>query len=310
MSVKGIIKNVDEYAVHDGPGARSLVFIKGCFLRCKWCQNPELLDPRPEIWFQKHRCVGCGKCQEACPAGAIDLQAEKRIDRTKCRGVECAGCVEVCPAKAYEIVGYEITADELHKWIAKYKWFYDNSKNRKGGVTLSGGEPLYQPEFSAEVLRLCQENSIHTCVESCLYQRYELLWKIVSKCDLLICDVKHMDSKKHKEGTGVSNELILETLKRLCDDYRGEIYVHIPLIPGYNDNKENVAQTLEFLHPLKQVVGVDLLPFNIFPAAKYEALSQDWELEGVKTQTHDYLEKLKRIVDSYNRFQCTIGGKW
>ena len=307
--VKGIIKVVDEMAVHDGPGLRSLVFLKGCTLKCKWCQNPELLDFRPEIWFHKLLCKKCGQCKEVCPAHAIDLDSdEKRINKAKCIGIECFKCVKVCLNNAIQVVGYEITAEDLYKHIAKYKFFYEHSNS--GGVTLTGGEPLHQAEFAAEVINRCKENGIHTAIETSLYASYETLWKVVNCCDLIMCDIKHMDIKKHREGTGAPNELVLENLMRLNHDYKNEIVIRIPLIPGFNNDEDNIVQTLEFLRPLERVKGVDLLPFNVFPVAKYEALSHDWDYLGVERQSDECLDKLKGIVESYERFRCTIGGLW
>lgn len=308
MSVKAYIKEIEEGAVHDGPGNRSLVFLKGCALRCKWCQNPELLDPRPQIWFDKIFCKGCGQCYEICPADAINMTSRHRIDTEKCLGISCGKCVKVCPENALKTVGYEITAQDLFKQLAKYVMFYDGSG---GGITLTGGDPLFLPEFSSEVLRLCQEDEIHTAIETSLYSSYDNLWKVAQYCDLILCDIKHMDSRKHREGTGVPNELIHENLKRLNSDYKNDIYVRIPLIPGFNDDAENISRTAKFLNPLKQVKGIDLLPFNMLPLVKYEALSQDWIYGGNKRQSDEYLAELKAIVDSYNnRFRCAVGGLW
>lgn len=317
MSITGRIKVIDENAVQDGPGVRSLIFLKGCHLRCKWCQNPELIRPEAEVWIVKFLCqtkrVPCKEqCKEACPTDAIKLDSEgviEGIDRTKCIGAECAKCVTACPAGALQVVGYDITAEELHKGIAKFLPFYERSAN--GGVTLTGGEPLHQPEFASEVLKLCQEDGIHTAIESCLFAPYEDLWKVASHCNLILCDVKHMDDNKHKEGTGVSNKLILENFRRLNRDFKNDIVVRIPLIPGFNDDEDNVARTAEFLCPLEQVKGIDLLPFNPLPVAKYEALSTDWIFSGVKIQDEEYLNKLRGIVDkSCKRLRCTISGLW
>ena len=308
-SVEAYIHKVDEYAVHDGPGGRALVFLKGCSLRCKWCQNPELLKPEPEVVVMHgQRCVLCRQCEKACPVDAINLEKEDRIDRGKCLGFSCNKCVEVCPYGVYEVIGSKMTPEELYQQLAKYKIFYNNSN---GGVTLTGGDPLFYPEFSAEVLRLCQEDHIHTAIETALYAPYETLWKVVQYCDCTLCDIKHMDSKKHKEGTGVPNELILDNLKKLNQDFKGDIVVRIPLIPGFNDDEENVARTAEFLCSLRQVKGIDLLPFNELPVAKYDCLGERWVYSGTKSQSREYLEKLKGIVDFYNgRFRCTIGGLW
>ena len=308
MSIKAYIKGIEECVVHDGPGNRSLVFIKGCAMRCRWCQNPELLDPKPVIWFNKVPCKDCGKCKEVCPADAIHFDNRYRIDIEKCPGISCSKCVEVCPEHAMEAIGYEITAEDLCTQLAKYKLFYDGSG---GGITLTGGDPLFVPDFSAEVLRLCQQERIHTAIQTALYSSYENAWKVIRHCDLLMCDIKHMDSAKHKEGTGVPNELIHENLKTLNNDFKNEIVVRIPLIPGFNDDEENIAQTVEFLGPLQQVTGIDLLPFNAFPVAKYEALSQDWPYGVIERQTEEHLKRLQETINAFDkRFNCTIGGLW
>ncbi len=307
-SIKGTIKVVEESAVHDGPGLRSLVFLKGCHLRCEWCQNPELLNFEPQIWVYKFLCKECGKCQEVCPTNAIDIKREKRVENDKCLGVSCNKCVEVCPHGAMKVVGYEITAEELFQHVSKYQLFYDHSDN--GGVTITGGEPLHQAEFTAEVFRLCQERGIHTALESSLYAKYENLEKVAEHCSLIMCDIKHMDDKKHVKMTGVSNRLILENLKKLDDDFEREIVVRIPLIPGFNDDEENVRKTAEFLSGFKHVKHLDLLPFNVFPAVKYEALSTDWPYEGVKTQTDEKMEQLQKIVEEHSKLECKTGGLW
>lgn len=307
-AVEAYMHKLDEYAVHDGPGGRALVFLKGCFLRCKWCQNPELIEPEPEIMIiHGERCVFCRKCEKACPADAVKLERMGRIDREKCLGSGCGKCVEVCPKGVYEVIGYKITPEELYRHVVKYKIFF----TRGGGVTLSGGDPLFYPEFSAETLRLCLEDNIHTAIETALYAPYATLWKVAKFCNLILCDIKHMDSKKHQEGVGVPNEVILDNFKKLNQEFTGDIVVRIPLIPGFNDDEENVARTAEFLYPLPQIKGIDLLPFNELPAAKYEALGQEWAYRAAKRQPGEYLEKLKGIIESFNgRFRCTIGGLW
>ncbi len=307
-SIKGTIKIVEEAAVHDGPGLRSLVFLKGCLLSCTWCQNPELLDFEPQIWVYKFLCKECGKCEEVCPTDAINLMSEKRVDNSKCLGVSCNKCVDVCPHGAMKVVGYDITAEELFKHLAKYQIFYDNSDN--GGVTITGGEPLHQADFTAEVMRLCQTKHIHTALESSLYAKYENLEKVAQHCSIIMCDIKHMDNEKHLKATGVPNKLILENLKRLDDEFDINIVVRIPLIPGFNDNVENVTKTLDFISELRNVKQLDLLPFNVYPAAKYDALSIDWPHEGVERQTDEKIAELSALADNYKSIKCTVGGLW
>lgn len=308
MSNKAVVKAVEEYAVHDGPGGRALVFLKGCVLDCKWCQNPELIKFEPEIWFHKMLCKKCGLCQEVCPVNAINLEEDAlhRINRENCLGIECGKCVEACPYNALQVVGYETTAQELYRHLTKYKVFYQGSG---GGVTLSGGDPLHLPDFSAEVLELCQKDNIHTAIETSLYGSYENLRKIAKHCDLILTDIKHMDSGKHMEGTGVPNELILENFKRLNEDFKGEIVVRVPLIPGYNDDEENIRKTAEFIAPLEKIKGIDLLPFNVFSIVKYEALGINWVYKGAQKQSDEHLSRLFEIVKSH-KTHCTVGGLW
>jgi len=308
MSTEGIIKTVDEHAVHDGPGARALVFVKGCNLRCKWCQNPELQKYEPQIWFHKEFCKGCGLCKDICPVNAINIGSDAiyRIDREKCLGIECGKCVDVCSHKALQTTGIKITAKELWKWLAKYKCFYQGSG---GGITLSGGDPLHLLDFSTEVLERCKKDNIHTAVETSLHGTREKLLNMAKHCDLILCDIKHMDSEMHKEGTGVHNELILENLRMLNKDFPGEIVVRVPLIPGYNDSVKNIRKTADFISSLDRIKGIDLLPFNVYPVSKFEALGVKWEYSKVLKQSDEYLNKLSDIVKSY-KMHCSIGGMW
>lgn len=325
-AVKGMIKVVEEMAVHDGPGARAIVFLKGCALRCTWCQNPELIKPHPEVWFKKLLCTECGRCVEVCPTGAIKgIDKDDKWDPEKCNN--CGECVRVCPNKAWEMIGHEVTAEELYQSVARYRQFFDKSGRRmladrtesepygkdgayRGGVTLSGGEPLFQPEFTIAFLKRCKEVGINTTMETCLFAKYDVVWEAVSRCNLLLSDIKHMDEQKHKQGTGVSNEPILENYRKLNRDYEGDIYIRIPLIPGFNDDKENIRRTAEFLYPLEKVKGLDLLGFNTLAVTKYNALGKKWVHEEARRQSDEYLEELRAIVDSYGRFATTIGGMW
>jgi pyruvate formate lyase activating enzyme len=301
-----LVTDILDFMVHDGYGLRLNVFLKGCPLKCRWCQNPEAIDSEIEVAYHAKRCIGCGKCLEVCPVpGAITEDNNTRIDRTKC--TMCLKCVEACPATALKKVGEEYSVDELYAKIIRYKVFFDSSD--RGGVTISGGEPAYQKAFVLELLKKCREAGIHATIDTCGYAAYETVKEIVENVDLVLYDIKHMDEAKHIEGTGVSNNLILDNLKRLCEVGDLDIVVRIPLITGYNDDEDNVRKTAEFLKSTGKINRLDLLPFNELPADKYEAMGLKWDCGELKSQTKEDLFKLKEIVEGYG-FKVTIGGMW
>lgn len=303
---KGLITSIQDYTVHDGPGLRSLVFLKGCSLRCGWCQNPESLKGYPEIMFFEGLCAGCMKCEEVCPKGAILKGKENRIDRSKC--TLCMKCVEICPKQALKKVGIWMTSEEVLNVVLRYKPFYDGSD--RGGVTLSGGDPVFQPEFSAELLKDSREKGLHTAIETSGYVDYKLFRKITKHLDLLLYDIKHMDDEAHKRGVGVSNKIILENLRRTRKERRDlECVIRIPLISDYNDDDENVKNTAIFLKSIG-IKQLDLLPFNEFPSAKYRETGKgEWKFKDKKRQSDKLLAELKKVVESHG-LKCTIGGLW
>jgi len=302
----GWVTNIQDFVVHDGPGLRIIVFFKGCPLKCRWCQNPVNLQSVPEIEYHSSLCLDCLKCLQICPIpGAIIKDKELRIDRDKCN--KCMACVGVCLGKALRKVGEWKSVKELAETIKKYKPFFDSSDN--GGVTLSGGDPIFQPEFASRLLKSCKEMGIHTVIETCGYTKYEVLKKIVQNVDLLIYDIKHMDEIQHINGTGKSNRLILENLKRLCRETDKEIVIHIPLISGFNDDDKNITKTAEFISSLNKIKHIDLLPFNELASGSYKTLGLDWEYANTKKQSRKQLFRLKRIIESHG-LEVNIGGLW
>lgn len=302
----GLVTNFQDFAVQDGPGLRVLAFFKGCPLRCSWCQNPENVAPFPEIEYRVSQCVGCLHCLEVCPIeGAIVEDSSIRIDRSKC--IRCMRCTDVCLGKALREVGQWTSVEALSDKIIRYKPFFDGSD--RGGLTLSGGEPTFQPEFTLGILRSCKDAGIHVAVQTCGYTTYEILVEVASHADLILYDIKHMNEASHLLGTGRSNGLILHNLTRLCRESDTEIVVRLPLICGFNDDDRNVRESAQFVSSLKRIDRFDLLPFNELAAAKYKAVGKNWEYEDGKRQSDERLGRLREIVESFG-LSVTIGGLW
>jgi len=306
MDEMGWVSNLQDFVVHDGPGLRVLIFLRGCPLKCHWCQNPENQDTSPQLSYRKSLCLDCMQCAEVCPVpGAIIKDKEKRVDRTKC--IKCMNCIDACLGKALQKVGEQMSIQQVLRSVLPYKPFFDHSD--RGGITLSGGDPAFQPVFTLALLRACREHGIHTAVETCGYTKYDKLKPIVEASDLVIYDIKHMDENSHIHGTGISNRLILENLSRLCKEVDTEIVVHIPLISGFNDDEENIGEIAKFVSSLNKIRHVDLLPFNELALEKYRALGINWEYTEVKRQSSEHLARLKEIVESYG-LEATVGGLW
>jgi pyruvate formate lyase activating enzyme len=302
----GWITDLQDFVVHDGPGLRVIVFLSGCSLRCTWCQNPETQEMGSHILYHSSKCLGCGKCIAICPVpGAIIDDNNVRIDRSKC--VKCMACVRECLGKALVQVGNRVSVQEVMRWIGQYKPFFDRSD--RGGVTLSGGDPVFQSRFALKILEQCKSLGIHTVIETCGYAKYSVVKALADESDMVIYDIKHMDEKKHIQGTGQSNSLILENLKKLCEEVNTEIIIHIPLICGFNDDDENIRKTAEFIASLHRIKHVDLLPFNELASEKYNALGWTWEYAATTQQPKERLTELQKIVEPYGLEVC-VGGLW
>jgi len=290
----GTVFNIQRYSIHDGPGIRTTVFLKGCPLNCWWCQNPESQLSGREMVFWEDRCIGCGACSTICPSGAIQIKNGIPVtEKEKC--ILCGKCIEKCPALAREMIGKKITAEEIIKEVEKDLVFYEESG---GGVTFSGGEPLEQPEFLEELLNACQKKKIHTAVDTSGYVSWEILNKISSKVDLFLYDLKIMDSKRHKKYTGVSNELILENLKKLSSVHNN-IFVRFPVIPGINDDYQNIKEMGEFLSSLK-VTQVNLLPYHYIGVDKYRRLGRTYKLATTQPPSEEKLSEISAILEKFN----------
>lgn len=271
--MQGKVFNIQRFSVNDGPGIRTTVFLKGCMLNCLWCHNPESKSSKPQLMFHAGQCIGCGACVQACPLGLHSFaeNGEHRIDREKC--VACGKCVDACVG-ALEIAGKNMSVEEVLKEVLKDKAFYDNSQ---GGMTVSGGEPLMQPDFTLELFKAAKAAGLHTCIETCGFAKWELIEKLLPYVDLFLWDVKESDSGKHREFTGVPNEQILENLHRL-NASGAQIVLRCPIIPGYNDRPEHLKHIGELAEALSGVIRVDVEPYHPLGKSKSEDLGQTYAL--------------------------------
>lgn len=254
----GKVFDIKRYSIHDGPGIRTTVFLKGCSLRCLWCHNPESVEVGPELMHWPGRCTRCYACIEACPKSAItkDAAGAVVIDRKACD--LCGKCAEACLYDAMQMVGREISVEDALAEVEKDRVFYEQSG---GGVTLSGGDPFVQSAFAEALLDGCRARGIRTAVDIAGFSKNGILDRMASKTDLILYDLKCMDDARHKEFTGVSNVPIIDNLKRLAAN-RTEVWVRIPLVPGVNDDDDNIRRTIALLKSLKTIKRVGLLPYH------------------------------------------------
>ncbi|MCZ2845224.1 MAG: glycyl-radical enzyme activating protein [Candidatus Bathyarchaeota archaeon] len=291
-SKEGMIFDIQRYAIHDGCGIRTLVFLKGCPLRCLWCQNPEGLALKKQLMYFSKKCNNCGRCELVCPIGAIKRDDSRlKIDWNICTA--CGKCSETCYSQALRIVGKRVTTREVMKVIERDLGFY---KNTGGGVTISGGEPLLQSEFTLDLLKECKKNYIHTAIETCGLGKWENLKRMFPYLDLIFYDIKIIDSQKHQKATSKGNELILDNLEKLSK-IKVPLLIRIPVIPGFNDTKSEITIIINFIkEKLGNVKKVELLPYHSLGESKYNALGFKYSLEGVKSLSEEEIKPLSKIV--------------
>ena len=294
-----LITNIQGYSIHDGPGIRTVVFIKGCPMRCRWCANPENLTDTVEIGFIKKLCTGCLRCLKSCDENAIS-GGEYRILREKCTA--CGKCVKACYYGALVKYGDTMTSDEVFRKVRRDKMFYDESG---GGVTVSGGEPLTKAEFVRELFEMCRGDGIDTCVETCGYVSRGAFEKVLPVTSRFYFDLKHMDDEIHRKYTGCSNEKILENAMYLANN-GANILFRQPLIPGVNDTDENIKATAAFIKKLGyKETGIQLMPYHRAGKSKYEALGMEYEMDGTEIMAVGDIEE---IAAKYRRegVNCSI----
>lgn len=304
-NISGLIFHVIHGSFVDGYGVRTTVFLKGCPLRCIWCCNPEGQAGHPEIKFTPSECDGCGRCIPVCPSNAIHINAKPgdkiEIDRGLC--TNCGKCIEVCYTGALSWFGRYVTSVELFDTVKKDEQFYRASG---GGITIGGGEPTFQPDFTHALLSKCRENYIHTAVDTCGYTPTIEGFEVLEEADLLLFDLKGMSANEHLKNTGVSNQGILKNLKRL-DDMGKAIIIRIPLVPGYTDSSENIESTARFLSGLKSVERVDLIGYHEFGLVKYGQLGKEYRLQDVHPLTEERLKEISQVFKGYG-LNVQIGG--
>jgi pyruvate formate lyase activating enzyme len=294
VHITGTVFNTQLHSTEDGPGIRATVFLKGCPMSCPWCHNPEGIAPFPQLVWYETRCIGAAKCLEACPKAALSPTPEgMRIHRHLCDA--CGDCVAACPSAALEVIGKSYSVEDLVAMVVRDKVFYEKSG---GGVTVSGGEASLQARFCAELMKALKRQGIHTALDTCGAANWKALQPLVDLADLVLYDLKIMDSKEHRRHTGFPLELILENACRIAKVGK-PMWVRTPVVPGYTDTIENIGRVARFIHESLPVVErYDLLAFNNTCAAKYERLGLAWSLEGKGLIREELMEQLTATARS------------
>lgn len=297
--MKGVVFDIQHYCIHDGPGIRVNVFLKGCPLRCLWCQNPESQKPMPQLMYHAEKCTGCGKCIALCPNTAPrrrEENSEKRrvcTDRSMCSG--CGECVAFCWNEARSLAGRVMTVEDVFTKVAQDHLFF----GKDGGITVTGGEPLMQWEFTMALLKKCRDNKIHTCIETCGYADWDEIKAVMEYVDLVLYDIKHMDSEQHKQFTGVGNEIILRNLQRISRELHKKVIVRVPVIPEFNDTTQNMEQLGRFIvEEIPTCTEINLLPFHNMGESKLQQMDEKIAFHS-RTPEDEEITSLQKILKRY-----------
>lgn len=297
---KARIFNIQKYNMYDGPGVRTIVFFRGCPLRCKWCANPEGMMVKNRVMFKKDLCENCLECVDVCPVKVHKVNSATGLHEID-REVDCIGCrkcEESCVKSAINIVGENKTISELLEIIEEDRTFYEMSG---GGVTLGGGEVLMQPEAALSLLMACKNVGINTAIETSGYTKKENILKIAEFTDLFLFDIKHINSDEHFKWTGVRNEQILENLKNLLQN-KFNVQIRMPLLKGVNDSEEAITKAMEFLLPYKDYKnfkGIDLLPYHKMGVNKYNQLGIEYPVYGDPSLSEEDLNRIENYIKRY-----------
>jgi pyruvate formate lyase activating enzyme len=301
LNITGLIFDIKRFAVHDGPGIRTTVFMKGCPLSCWWCHNPEGLSTKQELIYYEYKCMGCDKCIDICSQHAL-----KKVNRKLIRNCNicssCGICVEICPTASHQIIGQKISPVEIIEEIEKDRLYFESSS---GGVTFSGGEPLMQHVFLKETLRLCKKRGIHTTLDTSGFSSPEIFNTILDDTDLFLFDLKILDDQLHKKYTGVSNKGIIKNLE-ILQKKRKDVIIRFPIINGITYTSENLRDILNFVSLLKGIHEIDLLPFHNVKE-KYLRIGKEYKLEDIQSPSTEDINIIKELCEQRG-FNVKIGG--
>lgn len=299
FSTNGLIFDIQRFSVHDGPGVRTTVFLKGCPLRCGWCHNPEGLENRVQLQYREELCIGCGDCASACPHGAHSLfGGQHQVEFSRC--LACGACAAACPSGALSLLGRTVSPHEVLAEARRDRCFY----GKEGGVTFSGGECTMQPEFLLETLALCREAGLHTAVDTCGMVSTDVLDRVAERCDLFLYDIKAVSPNIHRAGTGAENGQILENYKRLLAQGK-RVWVRVPVIGGFNASPEEMEQIAAFLHENPGAEQIELMPYHRLGIGKYAQLGRPAPEDAQRIVSH---KQMQSYFESFRRLGLPVRG--
>lgn len=299
-NLTGAVFNIQRFSLHDGPGIRTIVFLKGCPLSCLWCSNPESQSLEPVLMYKAEDCIHCGRCIPACKNHALSRENKNFVNRDLCQGN--GDCAHVCPVSALVLKGKKMSVQQLIRELKKDATTYRHSG---GGITLSGGEPLVQSDFASQLLKGCKAQGWNTAMETTGVGSREAIDQVIPYVDTVLLDIKHMNRDKHKEYTGVTNDLVLKNAREIAKI--SKTVVRVPVIPGFNYSVEEIKNIADFAKTLTGVQTVHLLPYHSFGENKYGLMGREYTLKELKNMSPKDLEECKKAVEDCG-LQCIIGG--